>query len=131
MIVVDSSALIAICLDEVERDQFMRAMDGAERILVSSGTLIETRMVAHNKGGTRLVEQLDNLLEAFAVDIVPADAEQAAIAHAAFLAYGKGRGHPAGLNFGDLFSYALAKARGVPLLYKGADFGRTDIPSAT
>ncbi len=127
MIAVDSSALIAICLDETERDQFMRAMDRAERILVSSATLVEARIVAHNKGRKRLVAKLDKLLEVFDVEIVPPDAGQAAIAHEAFVAYGKGRGHPAGLNFGDLFSYALAKARGVPLLYKGGDFAQTDI----
>jgi ribonuclease VapC len=130
MIAVDSSALIAICLDEAERGPFMQAMDGAERILVSSATLVESRIVVHNKGRARLVAKLDKLLEAFDVEIVPPDAEQADIAHAAFVAYGKGQGHPAGLNFGDLFSYALAKARGVPLLYKGDDFARTDIAAA-
>ena len=102
-----------------------------ERILVSSATLVESRIVAHNKGRTRLVARLDKLLEVFDVEIVPPDAEQADIAHEAFVAYGKGRGHPAGLNFGDLFSYALAKARGVPLLYKGGDFAHTDIAAAT
>lgn len=130
MIAVDSSALIAICLDEAQRGQFMERMDRAERILVSSATLVESRMVAYNKGKARLVERLDMLLEAFGVEIVPPDAEQADIAHAAFVAYGKGTGHPARLNFGDLFSYALAKSRGVPLLYKGDDFVHTDIEAA-
>jgi ribonuclease VapC len=127
MIAVDTSALIAICMGEAERDRFMKAMESAEGILVSSATLVESRIIAHNKGRTRLVAKLDQLLKAFDVEIVPPDAEQAAIAHAAFVAYGKGQGHPAGLNFGDLFSYALAKARGVPLLYKGSDFARTDV----
>lgn len=130
MIAVDTSALIAICMGEAERDRFMKAMESAEGILVSSATLVESRIIAHNKGRTRLVAKLDQLLKAFDVEIVPPDAEQAAIAHAAFVAYGKGQGHPAGLNFGDLFSYALAKARGVPLLYKGGDFARTDITAA-
>jgi ribonuclease VapC len=127
MIAVDTSALIAICMGEAERDRFMKALEAANGILISSATLVEARMVAFNKGKAELVEELDRLLGAFAVEIVPPDAEQADIAHTAFLAYGKGQGHPAGLNFGDLFSYALAKTHGVPLLYKGGDFARTDI----
>jgi ribonuclease VapC len=130
MIAVDTSALIAICMGEAERDRFMKAMESAEGILISSGILVEARMVAFNKGKAELVKELDRLLGVFAIEIVPTDAEQAAIAHAAFVAYGKGQGHPVGLNFGDLFSYALAKARGVPLLYKSGDFARTDIAAA-
>jgi len=130
MIAVDSSALIAICLDETERDQFFDIMDKAERILVSAATLIESRIVAHDKGGAALVEKLDFLLETFDVEIVPPDRDQADIAHKAFVAFGKRSGHPARLNFGDLFSYALAKTRGVPLLYKGDGFVHTDIAVA-
>lgn len=130
MIAVDTSALIAICKKEAERGPFMNAMEAADTILLSSATLVEARMVAFNKGNAGLVEELDALLQAFDVEIVPPDAEQAAIAHEAFVAYGKGQGRPAGLNFGDLFSYALAKARGVPLLYKGGDFAQTDIATA-
>jgi len=127
MIAVDTSALIAICLYEAERERFIDVMDRAERIFVSAATLVETRIVAHNKGGAALVEKLDTLLETFDVEIVPPDLEQGDIAHAAFVQYGKGGGHRAQLNFGDLFSYALAKSRGVPLLYKGDDFVHTDI----
>jgi ribonuclease VapC len=130
MIAVDTSALIAVCLAEPERDQFIDIMDAADRILISAGTLVEARIVAFNKGKAQLVEELDSLLASFAVEIVSPDAEQADIAHAAFVTYGKGTGHPAQLNFGDLFSYALAKARGVPLLYKGDDFARTDVVAA-
>lgn len=131
MIAVDSSALVAICMHEIERDPFIETMDRAERILISAGTLIEVRCVAHNKGGAALVEQLDSLLAAFDVEVVPLDRELADIAQIAFAAYGKRSGHPAQLNFGDLFSYALAKARGVPLLYKGDDFSHTDLAAAT
>jgi ribonuclease VapC len=131
MIAVDTSALIAICMDEAERGKFMNALEMAERVLVSSATLVEARIVAFNKGNAGLVEELDTLLEAFDVEIVPLDVEQVGIAHAAFVAYGKGLGHRAGLNFGDLFSYALAKSRGVPLLCKGDDFVHTDIAMAT
>src|SRR3546814_886719 len=104
MIALDTSALIAICMAEAERDPFMNALETADRILISSATRVEVRIVAFNKGDARLVEQLDNLLETFDVEIVPPDREQADIAHAAFVAFGKGNGHPAGLNFGDLFS---------------------------
>lgn len=130
MIAVDTSALIAICMDEAERGPFMIAMEAQERILLSSATLVEARMVAFNKGNAPLVDELDELLDAFSVEIVPPDDEQAEIAYAAFVTYGKGNGHPAQLNFGDLFAYALAKVRRVPLLYKGDDFAHTDIAAA-
>lgn len=130
MIAVDTSALIAICMNEAERGPFMSAMETAERILISSATLVEARIVAFNKGNTPLVDELESLLDAFSVEIVPPDAQLADIAYAAFVAYGKGNGHSAQLNFGDLFSYALAKARGIPLLYKGDDFARTDVAAA-
>lgn len=68
-----------------------------------------------------------DILDVPTFEIVPPGPEEIDMAHVAFVAYGKGQGHPAGLNFGDLFSYALAKARGVPLLYKGGDFARTDV----
>jgi len=131
MIVVDSSALIAIALDETGRDRLVDVMDRADRLAISAGTLIEARMVAFNKGGARLVERLDRLVSTFDMEIVPPDLEQADAAHEAFVAYGKGTGHPARLNFGDLFGYALARTRGVPLLFKGEDFARTDIVSAS
>ena len=84
----------------------------------------------HRRGGAKLTKAIDLLLASNRFDVVPVDADQADIAQTAFVTYGKGTGHPAQLNFGDLFSYALAKARGVPLLYKGGDFARTDIAAA-
>lgn len=78
-----------------------------------------------------MIAVLDRLVESFGIEIVQVTAQQADLAYAAFVAYGKGGGHPAQLNFGDLFSYALAKARGIPLLFKGEDFAATNIQRAT
>src|SRR5690606_29170191 len=103
----------------------------ADRILVSPATVVEARIVAHRRGGNDLVYELEALFAAASVEIVPIDNTDLGIAHRAFVTYGKGNGHPAQLNFGDLFSYALAKAHGVPLLYKGDDFVHTDIEAAT
>ena len=130
MIVADTSALIAIILDEPERDRFAASIAAAERVGISVATVVETRLVLHRRGGAKLTKAIDLLLASNRFEVVPVDADQADIAHAAFVTYGKGTGHPAQLNFGDLFSYALAKARGVPLLYKGGDFARTDIVAA-
>jgi ribonuclease VapC len=130
MIVADTSALIAIFLDEPERDRFAASVATAERVGISVATLVETRLVLHRRGGAKLTKAIELLLGSNRFEVVAVDADQADIAHAAFVTYGKGTGHPAGLNFGDLFSYALAKARAVPLLYKGDDFARTDIAAA-
>lgn len=131
MIAVDSSAFIAIVKNEPERDTFLGILSQAERILVSPATVVEARMVAHRRGGPELVDKLDALLATVSAEIVPIDDDDLAIAHGAFVAYGRGSGHPAKLNFGDLFSYALAKARGVPLLYKGGDFAKTDVAAVS
>ena len=130
MIAIDSSALMAIILDEPERKSFLDSLDLAEKALVSAATLIESRMVAHGKGGEKLVLALDEIVQGYTMEIVPPGPAEIEIAHAAFVTYGKGNGHPAQLNFGDLFSYALAKSRGVPLLFKGDDFALTDIAVA-
>jgi ribonuclease VapC len=130
MIVADTSALIAIILDEPERDRFTASIAAADRVGISVATVVEARLVLHRRGGAKLTKAIDLLLSSNRFEVVAVDADQADIAHAAFVTYGKGTGHPAGLNFGDLFSYALAKARAVPLLYKGDDFARTDIAAA-
>lgn len=130
MIVVDTSALAAIAFAEPERASFLQVIAQAGHVLISTPTLLETRMVVHGRRGERAVVLLDDLLRQPVFETVaPGNAESSA-AYAAFVAYGKGSGHPAGLNFGDLFSYALAKVRGLPLLFKGNDFGQTDIEPA-
>lgn len=130
MIVVDVSALVAIAFAEPERESFLRAVQISGKALISTVCVVETRMVVHGRRGQRAVILLDDLLRLPMFElVVPGPAEMDA-AYAAFVAYGKGSGHPAGLNFGDVFSYALAKVRGLPLLYKGDDFAQTDIGSA-
>jgi ribonuclease VapC len=130
VIVADTSAIVAIAFAEPEREAFVAALERAERTLVSSVTAVEARMVVHARRGQRAVVLVDDLLRLPFFEIVPPGAAEMDAAYAAFVAYGKGNGHPAALNFGDVFSYALAKTRGLPLLYKGRDFAETDIASA-
>ena len=130
MIVADTSAIVAIAFAEPEREAFVAALERAERTLVSSVTAVEARMVVHARRGQRAVVLIDDLLRLPFFEIVPPGAAEMDAAYAAFVAFGKGNGHPAALNFGDVFSYALAKTRGLPLLFKGRDFAETDIASA-
>ena len=130
MIVADTSAIVAIVFAEAERAAFVQAIERAERALISTVSVVEARMVVHGRRGQRAVVLVDDLLRLPLFETVaPGPAEMDA-AYAAFVAFGKGSGHAAGLNFGDVFSYALAKVRGLPLLYKGGDFSETDIASA-
>ncbi|QVL48162.1 MAG: type II toxin-antitoxin system VapC family toxin [Thiocapsa sp.] len=127
MIVIDTSALVAIVFGEPEREAFVDIIQKAPRALISTPTALEARMVVHGRRGERAVVLLDDLLRLPMFELVaPGEAELQA-AFAAFVAYGRGSGHPAGLNYGDLFSYALAKARGLSLLFKGEGFSQTDI----
>lgn len=129
MIAVDTSALIAVILGENDAEMFAGALaDRVGEIGVSAATLVETRIVAEAKQGADATGDLRLLLETVRADIVSVDAEQADIATAAWMRFGRGR-HPAALNFGDCFSYALAKSLGAPLLFKGSDFAQTDIAS--
>ena len=130
MIVADTSAIVAIAFAEPEREAFVAALERAERTLVSSVTAVEARRVVHARRGQRAVVLVDDLLRLSFFEIVPPGAAEMDAAYAAFVAFGKGNGHPAALNFGDVFSFALAKTRGLPLLYKGRDFAETDIASA-
>jgi ribonuclease VapC len=127
VIVVDSSALIAILRREPEADSFLRTIAMAEGCLLSSVSLLETGMVlAGRTGDVAAWVDLDALIARAAMQVVPQDAELAYEAREAFLRYGKGR-HPAALNLGDCASYALAKSRSLPLLFKGNDFPATDL----
>jgi ribonuclease VapC len=130
VIVVDSSAMVAIVFGEPERVRFVEAIERADRALVSAVTVVESKMVVQGRRGQRAVIILDNLLRLPVFEIVSPGSLEVDAAYSAFVAFGKGSGHPASLNFGDLFSYALAKVRGLPLLYKGDDFSQTDIASA-
>jgi ribonuclease VapC len=127
--VIDTSALAAILWDEPERDRFVALIGAAPRRLISAATWVEAGIVIEGDGGEEAGRDLDTFLYNASVEIVPVDAQQARAARAAYSRYGKGH-HRARLNLGDCFSYALAKLTGEPLLYKGADFGLTDITSA-
>ena len=121
--IVDTSALIAVLRHEPEADGFVELMLASSAVQVSAGTLLETHIVAERDGGAA---EMADLLEAIGVEVVPVDARQVDLAFDGFRRFGKGR-HPAGLNFGDLFAYALARALDAPLLFKGNDFARTDV----
>ncbi|WP_396221433.1 type II toxin-antitoxin system VapC family toxin [Gemmatimonas sp.] len=130
MIVADTSAIIAIVFAEPEREAFIDVIRRAPRVLVSTVSVVEARMVVHGRRGERAVVLVDDLLRLPMFELIPPGIAEMDAAYAAFVAFGKGSGHPAALNFGDVFGYALAKVRGLPLLYKGADFSETDIASA-
>jgi ribonuclease VapC len=129
-VVVDTSALLAVLLGEPERDRFIALLADAEDSLISAATLLEASIVMWAKTGDDGVADLDALLSAAAVRCVAVDRAQAHLARAAFASYGKGRAR-AGLNFGDCFAYALARAAGQPLLFKGDDFAHTDLVPAS
>jgi ribonuclease VapC len=124
--VIDTSALAAIFFNEPERDRFRDAITAAHTRLISAATLLETGMVIEGRRGGAAGREFDLFVVRASLQVVPVDAEQADIARSAWRKYGKGR-HAAGLNFGDCFSYALAKSTGEPLLAKGTDFPSTDI----
>ena len=127
MIVVDTSALVAILLNEPERVAMLRELYRAKTALISVPTVLEARMVIQGRKGQAGVLVLNEILAQSQFEIVPPSTKELESAYAAFVVYGKGGGHPASLNFGDLFSYALAKTRNLPLLCKGNDFKQTDL----
>lgn len=124
--VLDTSALLAVLFDEPERRAFNEKIAAASPRLLSAVSFVEASIVLAVKRGDAAVRELDLFLERAAVEIVPLDADQGRVARRAYSLYGKGR-HPAGLNFGDCFAYALAKTTGEPLLFKGNDFTQTDV----
>ncbi len=125
-LVVDTSAVMAVLLDEPEGPEIARALDASNNNVMSSASLVEAMIVAESRlgpGGGNLVERL---IREAAVTIVPVTADTALDAVDGWRAYGKGR-HPAGLNFGDCFTYALAYRRGNRILCTGSDFAQTDM----
>jgi ribonuclease VapC len=127
--VIDTSAIVAIALDEPEAPAFEERIADDPVRMISAATLLETAMVIETRLGARGGGELDLWLHKAGVEIVAVDAELADSARRAWRRFGKGR-HPAGLNFGDCFSYALASLRQEPLLFKGSDFAETDIRAA-
>lgn len=126
--IIDTSALIAILWDEPDAAIYSRAIEQAPVRRLSAGNFLEAAIVRDASGqGGRL---LDDLLNAAGVVIEPVTIEQARIGRQAYRDYGRGSGHPAQLNFGDCFAYALAVETGEPLLFKGLDFVHTDVRPA-
>lgn len=124
--VIDTSALAAIFFHEPERPTFRDAIVAADVRLISAATMLETGLVVEARRGGGAGREFDLFAVRANFQIIAVDGEQAELARSAWRRYGKGR-HPAGLNFGDCFVYALAKATGEPVLAKGGDFAKTDI----
>lgn len=129
MVVVDSSAIIAILLEEAEAAPFLKRLSFGPKNVCSAMSFVECVMVLSTRAPKLSLERFTQSLSDLAIDLAPVDPAQASIAAQAFLRFGKGR-HPARLNLGDCFSYALARSLNAPLLYKGEDFSHTDIASA-
>ena len=130
MIVLDSSALIAILDDEEDAMQYAKAIAEADRPLISAATLVEAGIVMWNRHGSKGAHRLNTLIQEVGCQVESFTTQHAQMALEAYAAYGKGHNNKAALNYGDCFSYALAKATGLPLLFKGDDFPQTDIDSA-
>ena len=128
--VVDTSALIAIMGNEPERRRFNELIEAATATYVSAASLLETRIVLFARSGYNAVLALDAFLLKSRMIVMEVSPRIADIAFDAYRRFGKGTGHPAVLNYGDCFSYALAKFLAAPLLFKGDDFFRTDIVPA-
>ena len=128
--VVDTSALIAIMGDEPERHTFNKLIEAAEDPCISAASLLGTRMVLFARSGDNAILALGAFLLKSGMTVVEVSPRLANITFDAYRHFGKGTGHGADLNYGDCFSYALAKYLDAPLLFKGNDFSRTDIASA-
>ncbi len=128
--IIDTSAVIVLLRDEAEAPEFTDAITSAPRTALSAASYLEAGVVTDGARDPVLSRRLDEILTAFGVEIEPVTVKQVRIARAAYRDFGRGSGHPARLNFGDCFSYALAVAADEPLLFKGDDFARTDVRSA-
>jgi ribonuclease VapC len=129
-VIVDTSALVAILRNEPDAYSCARAIGQAELARISAANFLETAIVIDSNRSGVPGRDLDQLMQESSIVIEPVTAEHARIAREAYRDFGKGRGHPAQLSFGDCFAYALAKATGEPLLFIGNDFSHTDIEPA-
>ncbi|MEX6506254.1 type II toxin-antitoxin system VapC family toxin [Jiella sp. M17.18] len=126
MIVVDTSAIIAIIQSEPDAGQLMLTISAAANLAIAAPTMLEAHIVASSRFPVEGADLVRDLIDGSKITVIPFDAAQADIA-GAWRRYGRGSGSPARLNFGDCFSYALALSLGAPLLFKGDDFGHTDV----
>ena len=124
--VIETSALVSMLTDEPEAQRFEAAVAADPVRLMSTASYLEAAIVIEQRFGEPGGRELDLWLHRAGVDLVGVDSDQAEVARSAYRRFGKGR-DPAGLNYGDCFAYALAKVSGEPLLFKGGDFGHTDI----
>ena len=128
--IVDTSAIMAMLLEEAEADEMLRLMVTAPARRMSAGSWVELGTVLVRRQDPELARRAERILPGLRIDVVPVTAVQAEIGRRGYREYGRGTGHPARLNLGDCFSYALAKETGEPLLFKGDDFTHTDIARA-
>jgi ribonuclease VapC len=129
-VIIDSSAVIAILFDEPEAQALLSQIAVAEVCRLSSASLVEIGIVLRRDAAAQRRAAFDEMRRLFSIKIEPVIEQQAYLALDAYDRFGKGTGHPAGLNYGDCFSYALAKQTGEPLLFKGNDFTHTDLEAA-
>jgi ribonuclease VapC len=129
-VIVDASAILAVYLKEDDAEHFARLMLNAETLYMSAPCYVELCLAAASKRGAEAVDDIDAQLALWGVEIIAFDQHAAKLAVSAFLRYGKGRGHPAQLNFGDCLAYAASKSEAMPLLFKGEDFVHTDVERA-
>ncbi|MFP4003969.1 MAG: type II toxin-antitoxin system VapC family toxin [Alphaproteobacteria bacterium] len=127
--VIDTSAILALVQEEPEHARFREKIERDGKPLLSAVSLVECSIIIASRFGDTGLDKFDLLLNALGIEIVATDRNQAYAARRAYRKFGKGH-HPAALNFGDCFSYALSTATGEPLLYKGNDFSRTDVEAA-
>ena len=125
--IVDASALLAIVLSEPERDRFLEIADSAGNLTMSVINFVEAGIKVDRDADPRRAATFDKIVAELGIGIAPVTVEQGRVARHAHKAFGRGSGHPARLNLGDCFAYALARTRREPLLFKGNDFARTDI----
>jgi ribonuclease VapC len=129
VIVVDTSAIIAIVTHEPEESIFIDLLDDSSATIMSAVSFVEAHMVLTGRRSTPNLASIEAIMAALGIEIAEVTHDQATLAVKGFLAYGKGR-HRARLNIADCFAYALAKSRGAPLLFKGSDFRETDVIAA-
>ena len=129
--IIDTSAIAALLLDEPEAPKMAHLMAVAPARRLSAASYVELAAVIDGRRDPTLAGALDVIIRAYRIDVVPFTPDQARIAREAYQRFGRGSGHPARLNMGDCFSYALARDLGEPLLFKGSDFALTDIEFVT
>lgn len=128
--IVDTSAIVAVVLDEADSEPLAEILLGATVSKMSAATAVEVSAVLTRRLRPQDQRRVERLLDEWQIELVPFDAEQAAVASRAYRDFGRGSGHPAALNLGDCYSYALADVTGEPLLYVGDDFVHTDVTAA-